>query len=105
MYIAYIEDKQVEEFINTVAKSDVEINTMIVRSIDGKSMNAYTDFPSTFNISDFKCIDIMQKQNYSKQWRTFMIKQLDKIDRRLADRYINDMHDHLEQGTIVGPAF
>lgn len=104
MYLKYLTDEQIEFFINTVLESNVKTVAIITRSSDGESIKAYTGLLHTFNIGDFECKDVITNKDYIKQWYPFMIKQLDKIDKQLGNRYINDLHDYLDKNTIVGPA-
>ena len=104
MYLKYLTDEQTETFINTVIESSVTIVATIKRSSDGEKLKAHTDLSPIFNITDFECKDVTSNKDYHKQWYPFVIHPLDKIDTKLANRYVNDLHDYLEQGTIVDPA-
>jgi len=106
MYLTQITNnlgmRKVFEFVNSVIKGDVPC---ISSNNDNSIIVNFAFSNSVLHISDFECIDITTGKIYSRQWRQFMIKHLDKIDseKTLSNQYIDSLHDYLEQDTIYGP--
>ncbi len=103
MYLQYIPHMGIVEFINQINGNDT---SSIARNLSNDDIMIVKSKHNNivFHISDFDCVDVTNGVSYLKEWCPLMIKELDKIDKRLGIRYVNDLHDYLEQGTIVGPA-
>lgn len=107
MFLKYVTNEQFERFINSINKSSIPAQCIIMPCDNTKKfVDVFTNLLNTqFRISDFECINVLNGAIYSKQWRQFMIKHLDKIDSKktLSNQYIDSLHDYLEQDTIYGP--
>ncbi len=100
MYLKYIKNEQFDQFVKLLICENT--NTTILREPNNRFVNVFTNsLIGSFNITDFECVNIETGKIYSKQWRKFMIEQLDKL--KLGNDYIDRLHDHLEAETIVGP--
>jgi len=102
-YLKYIPDTLIDGFIKTIC-CPCACNIIIPNSDERNYVNVFTNLlDTTLHITDFECINMDKNIDYSKQWRRFVILNLDKINRGLSDEYINDLHSHLEQDDIYGP--
>ena len=102
MYLKHVPHGKIFEFLNQINGNDVyriepslsKYDVMIVKS---KRSNVI------FHISDFNCLDITNNVSHVKEWGSFMIRQMNNLERELGNRYVNDLHDDLEKETCVGP--
>lgn len=102
MYLKHLPIRKVFEFLSQIKEPDAPSIINYDNSKDDIVVKLEL-INITFHISDFDCVDTTNNVSYFKQWYTFMINTLNKIDKKLANNYINDFHDHLEQDTIYGP--
>ncbi len=102
-YLSHINDNKIETFINTLDRPA----TSVIVMQDSPARNYVDVFTNlltgTYHITDFECTNIKTNKVYSREWRKFMIAELDLVDTKLADQYIDNLHDYLEQDTIYGP--
>lgn len=102
MYLDRIPQRKIFQFLNQINGNDVY-------AIDRNHSNYTTLFVKAelsnvvFRIGDFECVDVTNNVDHIKQWGPFMINQMNNFGKELGNRYVNDLHDSLEQGTIVGP--
>ena len=102
-YLQHITDEQIEKFVNSIGQSA----TSIIIMPDSSAKNYVDVFTNllygTYHITDYECTNVKTNKVYSREWRKFMIAELDLVDSKLADSYIDNLHDYLEQDTIYGP--
>ena len=88
------------DFIRTI--DDYTLGMHVVS--ESKDMiNVLTNRGETLSFTDFECVNINTGAIHSKKYCQFIIKELDKIDKRYGDEFVNAWHDYLEQDTIYGP--
>ena len=103
MYLKYISNNAIDRFVKAQFCSNAR--TIMVDDEERTYVNVFTNLlDTTLHINDFECINMDIDREYHKSWRKFMVKQLDAIDpsKKLGNRYINDLHRHLENCTICG---
>lgn len=103
MYLKYINNDQIDTFVKNIFCPNAR-NIIVDDGEERNFVKVYNNLLSTtLHITDFECVNIATGRIYSKIWRKYMVEELDTIDKHLGDRYIDSLHDHLEQDTICGP--
>ena len=102
MYLERIPHRKIFQFLNQINGNDVYRIAPNVSNYDTTVIKSELS-NIVFHISDFDCVDVTNNISYIKQWGSFMIKEMNNLGKELGNRYVNDLHDSLEQGTIVGP--
>ena len=102
MFLNYINNTQINNFVKQIKCAN--IRTIMVEDSESRNyVNVFTTaLATTLHFTDFECINIETGEIYSKAWRKFVVSELDKVDKSLADDYINTLHEFLEQDTIYG---
>ena len=97
MYLKYISNKQIDRFIKSICCPHAR--AIIISDSEKRNyINVFTNLlDTTLHFTDYECINIDKGSIYTPQWRKFVIAELDKIDTRLSDRYIDSLHAHLSQ--------
>lgn len=100
MYLKYIDNKAIDRFVKKLCCPQSR-NIIVQDSEERNYINVYTNLlNTTLHITDYECINIDSGTIYSKQWRKFVIVELDRQKQCLGDKYIDGLHDYLEQDTI-----
>ncbi|MBQ8522756.1 MAG: hypothetical protein IJ458_03740 [Clostridia bacterium] len=102
MYLKYIDNQSIDRFIKSIG-CPYSRNIIIADSEQRNYINVFTNMlDTTFHITDYECINVNSGKIYSRQWRKFIIAELDKQQQGLGDKYIDGLHDYLEQDSIYG---
>ncbi len=101
MYLKHIDNFQIDKFIKNITCSNCR-NVIVADSDERQYIDVFSNMLSSiYHITDYECIETNTGKIYSKEWRKFMIAELDKV--KLGDNYIDGLHDYLEADTICGP--
>ena len=103
MFLNYINNTQINNFVKQIKCANIR-SIMVEDSESRNYVNVFTTaLSTTLHFTDFECINIETGEIHSKDWRKFIIAELDKIDENLTDKYIDGLHEFLEQDTVYGP--
>ena len=106
MYLKYINNNAINRFVKNYFCPNARI--IIIEDSDERNyVNVFTNLLDiTLHINDFECINLDIDKQYHKAWIKFMINELDRLDpsKKLGDRYVNDLHKHLEKCDICTPS-
>lgn len=105
--LQHIDNKKIENFVKMRCCPHATL-TIVADSEQRNYVNVFTNTSITLHITNFDCIDLNSHKDYSQLWRKFVVFELDGCPQPeegpyLGDQYIQELHDHLEQNTIVGP--
>lgn len=102
MYLKYIPRTNLFAFLNEINGLDV-MRIDCTSTADKKIIKCKLS-KHIFHITDFDCVDVTSNKSYISKWRQFMVEELDKVNPKLANKYIDDFYNYVEEDTIVGPA-
>jgi len=99
MYLQYLSKSKIKRFINTIDENIKNLN--FASNKEEQTIKVFC-LDHEFVISDFEFDDIKTGISYSKNFRRFMIAQLDEHSNGLGDEYLDNLHKHHEQEPVYG---
>lgn len=105
--LQYINDTKIEDFVKTHCYPHATVS-IVADSKNRNYINVFINSNSTLHFTNFDCVDMSNNKDFSQLWRKFVVFELDACPQPeegpyLGDQYLQELHDHLEQNTIIGP--